>query len=80
MVANTKGYHVNILPLSVPATQFPSTEANNTVHFLCSFQRYFLHIQPQITCTYTTFSCAHKWCCSGTLSYILAFPLDNYSW
>lgn len=35
MVANTKGYHVKILSISVPAFQFPCIEANNVVHFLC---------------------------------------------
>ena len=35
MVANTKGYHVKILPISVPASQFPCIEANNVVHFSC---------------------------------------------
>lgn len=35
MVANTKGYHVTILPISGPASQAPSIEANGIVHFLC---------------------------------------------
>lgn len=44
MVANTKGYHVTVLPISGPTSQAPSTEANGIVHFLRVLFRYALCI------------------------------------
>lgn len=35
MAANTKGYHVTVLPISGPLSQAPSLEANGIIHFLC---------------------------------------------